>query len=69
LSGNGGEVHQLVHGRQVGNEAPQLGLALFLNKQVSSGLATPEGTSRNLKFRPPDTAQVIDSNNDAVWRK
>lgn len=44
--GDGREVHQLVHGRQVGDEAAQLGLVLFLHKQVDAGLPAPEGLMR-----------------------
>ena len=43
LGGNGAEVNQLIHRRQIGDEAAQLGLALVLHKQVATGLATPEG--------------------------
>lgn len=40
LCGDGREVDQLVHGRQVGYEAPQFVLALIPHEQV---LATPDG--------------------------
>ena len=43
LGRNGREVDQFVHGREVGNEAAELGLALVMNEKVSRGLATPQG--------------------------
>jgi hypothetical protein len=43
IGGDGLEVDQLIHARQLGDVASQLGLAVLLHEQVCHRLAAPEG--------------------------